>query len=195
MTPARDLADPPELAPDVLWRSLLPFRPERLILPRLRGAPHIPLSVRAVPAMLEQRARDVGHLAAGDVPELQHPCAAREVLALVLHVPQGRAFASAAALGRLEQPELAELTRATLEALADICPTYGRSNPRRWREALTAGAKHGSNLNEALTLAACVDVTLGGLVPRPDRYWGCPFHELLDGHWLAYQAARDAVKK
>jgi hypothetical protein len=38
----------------------------------------------------------------------------------------------------------------------------------------------------------------GATIPRPDRYWGCPIVDLLDGHWMAFRAARavylDAIK-
>ncbi len=192
---ARDLADPPDLSPERLWRSLLPLRPERRILPRLRGASHIPLIVRAIPAMAEQLARDAGHQAAGDVEQLRDKLAAREVLARVLHTPAGLAFPSAAAMGALDEHELAEIARATYEALADIAPTCARSNGARWREQLVLGARHPSNISEAGALAACVDLTHEKILPRPDRYWGIPYIQLLDGHWMAFQAAREALKK
>lgn len=190
----RDLADPPDLAPEILWRSLLAFRPSAPISPRLRGAEHIPLSVCAVTSMAEARARDAGHLAAID-EDRRADLAAREVLALVLHTPTGRAFPSSAALARLEEHEVADLAGHAFRALADICPTYYRSNAKRWGEVLVAGARHPSNLAEASSLAACLDPTMGGPIPRPDRYWGRPFAELLDGHWFAWNAAREAMKR
>ena len=192
---ARNLADPPDLPPERLWRSLLPLRPERRLRARLRDAAHIPLIVRAIPAMAEQLARDAGLEAAGDVEQLQERLADHEVLIRVLHTPAGLAFPSLAALGALESHELAPLTRETRAALADISPTTARSNGRAWREALTAGARHADNVAEADVLASCVDVTPnGGFLPRPDRYWGIPLSALLDGHWMAYQAARDVAK-
>ena len=192
---ARDLADPPDIPPERLWRSLLPLRPERRIQLRLRGAPHIPLIVRAIPAMAELLARDAGHAAGGDVEQLQGVLAAREVLSLVLHTPAGRPFPSSAAMRGLDEHELAQLTRAAYDALADIAPTCARSNGKVWREQLLLGAKHDSNISEAGALATCVDLTPEKSVPRPDRYWGVPLIQLLDGHWMAYQAARDALRK
>lgn len=195
---ARDLADPPDLAPEILWRSLLPFRPQRPLPTRLRGAPHIPLFVRAVPALQEALARDAAHCVAGAAERpggARGARLAREILALVLHTPEGRAFPSAEALGVLEAPELDVLARDALQVLADIAPTCARSHTGHWLDMLREGAKHPENRAEASTLAACVDLTPVGPVPRPDRYWGGPFHQLLDGHWLAYQAARDAFAK
>jgi hypothetical protein len=188
---ARDFADPPDAPPELVWRSLLPLRPERPIPTRLRGVEGVPLRVRAVTGMAELLARDA---AQGALEHARAGVAAREVLALVLHAPSGRAFPTAAAVGRLEQHELGALARETYAALGEICPTYARSNVKRWLEVLTEGARHPSNLDEASVLASCVDVTPAAVVPRPDRYWGGPLSQLLDGHWLAYRAARDALK-
>jgi hypothetical protein len=191
---ARKLADPPDVAADVLWRSLLPLRPERAIPTRLRGIAHAPFLVRAVPAMALALADDAGRRAAGGVDELQSARAAGEVLSLVLYTTQGRAFPTAAALGRLDGAELAELARDAFAALAEVCPTYARSNTDRWSEVLRDGAGHPSNLLEAVALGSCVDVgPAGGGIPRPDRYWGVPLRELCDGHWLAFRAARDVL--
>jgi hypothetical protein len=145
--------------------------------------------------MAEARARDAGVVAAGDREHLRELLGDREVLALVLQTPQGRAFPSSAALARLEEHELDELVMHAFRALADVAPTYARSSAKRWGEKLIEGARHPSNIVEAASLAACVDATLGGPLPRPDRYWGQPFAELLDGHWMAFQAAREALEK
>jgi hypothetical protein len=138
---ARDLADPPpDVAPAALWRSLLTPRPVRVLSTRLRGAEHLPLLVRAVPAMAEARARDA---AAQLVEHARDDAAARELLALVLYTrtPDAPAFRNAAALDALESHELAALLRETLAALADIAPTRARSNRKAWSEVLRAGAR------------------------------------------------------
>lgn len=187
-----DLGDPPSLPPERLWRSLLPLRPLHPLPCRLRGAEHVPLFVRPVPALAEALARDAAELL--DVEQLRHRAVAQEILALVLHTRRGPAVTNPADLEELDEPEVRRLVREVTWALADCAPTYGRSNVAAWRTALRAGAAHPSNLAEANVLASCIDEGFATIVPRPDRYWGVPLRELLDGHWMAYRAARDALK-
>jgi hypothetical protein len=190
----RDPREPPPLPAAVLWRSLLPRQLQRPILYRLRAAEATPLFVRAAPAMAEALSHDAGERAAGVVEALLDTTTALELLSLVLHTPRGRAFPSAGDLAELEEHEIRELASQTRAVLADIAPTTARSNVASWRAELERGAEHPSNIHEASVLATCVDVTPGGILPRPDRYWGLPLCELLDGHWLAWQAARTAMK-
>ena len=192
---ARSPADPPDLAPEVLWRSLLPFRPRRALSFRIRGADHIPLYVCAIPAMQEALARDAGTFVARDNESLRTSIAAREVLAMILHDPSGRAFPSVAGMMRMDEHELGALAGEAFQVFGAICPSYARSNIAAWKQVLEEGARHPENLAEAAALASCIDATMGGPIPRPDRYWGCPVNQLLDGHWMCWNAARDAMKK
>ncbi|HEX8794126.1 MAG TPA: hypothetical protein VF765_24455 [Polyangiaceae bacterium] len=195
----RNLAEPPDVPPERLWRSLLPRRPERRLRFRFDVAPSLPLFVRPVPSAAEAAARD--ELAS--VPDvLRDELEVRSLVALVLHTPAGLAFADAEALGALEAHELAELDAEVATALADIAPTLARSNMDAWGRALREGAEHLSNASAAAALASCVDVTAYAsgrewhvqTRPRLDRYWGLPTAEILDGHWMAFQAARQAMK-
>jgi hypothetical protein len=190
---SRDFTQPPEaLPPERLWRSLLPARPFRALRLRLRGAERVQLIVRPVTAMGEALARDAG--AALEVEQLRYAAAVRELLALVVHTQRRRAFATAADLAALEDHELAALEREVMGALSDIAPTYARSDVDAWSTVLQVGAAHPSNLSEASAIASCIALSSGSVVPRPDRYWPLSISELLDGHWMAWNAARAAVK-
>jgi hypothetical protein len=144
--------------------------------------------------MVEALARDAGASASADVEPLGVTFGALEVLALVLHTPRGRAFAGADELGELEKDELLLLLSEVGAVLAEIAPTYIRSNASAWLHVLQLGAAHPTNLAEAQILASCVDIAGTACVPRPDRYWGVPFSQLLDGHWMAWHAARLVMK-
>jgi hypothetical protein len=196
----RLLTDPPDLPPEVLWRSVLPLRPQRRIDYRIRGVEHIPLIVRAIPAMTEAVAWDSGSMQyppddLSSTAELRERVAVTAILYEALWTPRGRAFPSVEDLGSLSDDEIRELSDEVVQVLSDICPSQRRSDLRRWSDVLKEGAAHPSNLAEASVLACAVDVLQGGgQLPRPDRYWGAPFSQLLDGHWLAFQAARDVMK-
>lgn len=182
---------PVSIAPERLFRSLLPLRPEARIDYRIRCAPSIPLLVRAIPAHEEDAAID----AALDAPE--EICGSRaqlEIVARYLWTPSGRAFEDADAVGQLDDDEVGMLADAVAEAVGRIAPTYARSDADAWGKALEAGARVLSNIGTCLALASCVDVTPGGRIGRPDRFWGCPTGQLLDGHWMLLRAAQRALE-
>lgn len=194
----RDLADPPDLRPEVIWRSLLPFRPERAIRYRIRGAESVPLIVRALTASSEALALDASAALYPDEAEtdLRAQAGAMEVLARALWTPSGPAFASVREMAALVDDEIRDLADEVREVLADICPSGRRSDLVRWSQVLLEGAAHPSNLGDAHALSCCVDpIYGGGLVPRPDRYWGAPFSELCCGHWLLFTSARKATER
>lgn len=196
----RLLTDPPELPPEVVWRSLLPLRPQRRISYRIRGAEQIPLHVTAIPAAVEAVAWDYGAVAyppddLGTSSELRERAGSMAILSEVLWTPKGRAFPTVSHMGDLDDDELRDLCDEVFIVLSDICPNMRRSDGRAWAEFLRAGAAHPSNRGEASVLACSIDLGYGGAqLPRPDRYWGVPLNELLDGHWMIYQAARDVLK-
>jgi hypothetical protein len=158
---------------------------------RIRCAPEIPLIVRAIPSQEETAAID----AAMDAPEeIRGSRAQLEIVARYLWTPDGRAFDDAAEVGRLDDDEVDALADAVAAALGCISPTYARSDVDAWARALEAGARGLGNIAAAAALSSCVDVTPGGRISRPDRYWGCPTGQLLDGHWMLTRAAQRAME-
>ena len=186
------LAGPPrDLPPERLFRLLLAWRPSR---PLRRLVAALQLRVRALSPIEEAEALDLAE--EEELPELRASRAQREILFRALHLGDAPAFASAEEVGLLSGAALAELAGEVAQALNTIAPTYARSDVGAWRKALAAGAERVGNLSTTFTLASCVDVTpAGGHLPRLDRFWGRPAGELLDGHWLAYEAARTVMEK
>lgn len=115
------------------------------------------------------------------------------VIAESLHTEDGeRVFKTPREAGLLTQAEFLEMARAVMGTLAIINPTVRRIDWHAWERALVEGAR--INGFESEQLSACVDMSIGmaghSTVPRPDRYWGVPFSQLLDGHWLLFWASR-----
>lgn len=109
-----------------------------------------------------------------------------------------RVFRSGRELERSVEPrEYGKLVSSVLRALQIISPHYGHIDSASWERRLLEGAE--SNSSIAISMGMCVDVAagLGGTLkwPRPDRYWGCAPRELLDGHWMAYRAARELYER
>lgn len=158
---------------------------------RIRCAPEIPLIVRAIPSQEEAAAID----AAMDAPEeIRGSRAQLEIVARYLWTPEGLAFGDASEVGRLGDDEVDALADAVADALGYIAPTYARSDTSAWAQALEFGARGLGNIAAAAALASCMDVTQGGRISRPDRYWGCPTGQLLDGHWMLMRAAQRAME-
>lgn len=187
----RAAAPPGDEPPERLFRALAARRPERP-LPRLVAGHR--LTARAVPAREEWAAEDAA--ASEEVEELRPSLLQRQILWRVLRLGDGPAFASPDEVGALDGAALASLVADVGAALWRIAPTYARSDVEAWARVLERGAAHPSNVADAVALASCVDMTPGGgVVPRLDRYWGCPVVELLDGHWMVWRAARTAVER
>jgi len=171
---------------------LLDPHPERSLTCRVNGAEDVPLRVRALRGIDKALVEDETARA----PEAARDGAfIRGLVAAALWTPEGPAFSSSEAVGALPHPELLELGRHVAEALCVCSPMYCGSDVRAWERTLEEGALTGGNWHETLALASCVDVSLAGIIPRPDRYWGVPLKRLLDGHWMVYRAARAAVEK
>jgi hypothetical protein len=141
----------------------------------------------ALPAREEAEAVDA---AMGAPEEVRGSRIAGEVIARALLADGRTAFSSAEEVGLLDQAEFDALWSETLTALVAISPSYARSDVAAWRATLEEGAKHRSNLHDALVLGASADFGWGTTVYRPDRYWGLATCDLLDGHWMAFAAAR-----
>ncbi len=186
---------PRDVAPEMLWRSLLPLQPEQALRYRFDVAPGLRLLVRALPGLFFAQASDEAAAVARD-----DSSPLRRVIAECLHSRSGgRVFASEDEVAELYQPELAALATAVLEALDIICPRSGRSDRKAWEDRLLEGARHPSNTMLVSALSGCADplITPKGVhwMPHPERYWGVPVCQLLDGHWLAFEAAMAAVGK
>jgi hypothetical protein len=178
---------PGDVPPARLFRALLQRHPERALRYRIPGAEAYPLRVRAV------RAAEIGLLldaAEEGVEELRGSRVSTGLLAHCLWTGTAPAFGHADELGALSSPVVGDLWDEAVRALGAISPTYNLSEYGAWGSALEEGARAGGNLHDAFTLAGCVDVSMGSVTPRPERYWGCSPAELLDGHWMIFRASR-----
>lgn len=115
---------------------------------------------------------------------------ASEVMARCLWAGEGPAFSNASEVGLLDEGQFSALWAEASTALAHISPTYARSDADEWARVLERGARHPTNMHDAMVLAACIDSGFHHTVYRPDRYWGVATRDLLDGHWMAFRAAR-----
>jgi hypothetical protein len=193
---------PPDVSPDRLWRGLLGTfrldgtldpRPSRVLAYRLPMADKVPLTVRAVPSLMLAEAWDAA--ACPEAPKVEQRRALRSVVAAVLWA-QGEPFPGGL-LGDLPGPVFEALAETTVDTLNAICPTFSRIDGDAWQRALKEGAAHPSNRRRAANLALCADPLVGQKlfwIPRPERYWGIPVGDLLDGHILAQEAAVAARK-
>lgn len=183
---------PEDVAPERLFRLLLPLRPIAAIDYRIRCAPDVPLLVRALNTAEEAEALD---RAADGPEELRSSRAELEVLARCLWTPSGPAFDGTDLLGRLDEAEVSTLAREAATVLNRIAPVYGRADLDKWKLTLERGARHVSNISTILAMGECwapVPLTKARM-PHPDRYWGVPVRGLLDGHWMAFRAAEAAL--
>lgn len=85
-----------------------------------------------------------------------------------------------------------------IDALNRIGPSYQRPPSIRcdidaWQSALERGAE--ANPSITLSLGTIFEGGVDRLVSVPERYFNVPRAELLDGHWMAYRAAREVIEK
>jgi hypothetical protein len=101
-------------------------------------------------------------------------------------------FSGVTDAGMLEQAEFASLADGVLSALSIVGPVSGQIDWPAWERVVCDGARRCGYESEQVAMSSDVAVGFAGLVrsPRPDRYWGVPLSELLDGHWLTYWACR-----
>jgi hypothetical protein len=184
---------PGDVAPERLFRLLLPLRPTMALAHRIRCAPQVPLLVRALSHAEEVEALD----SVAEAPaEIRGSRTELEILARCLYTPSGRAFDGPGLLGRLDEADVAALAQEAASALNRVVPTYGRADLDAWGLALEKGARHPSNFSTALAMETCWDPVplTKARVARPDRYWGVGVRKLLDGHWMAFRAASAALE-
>jgi len=104
------------------------------------------------------------------------------------------AFSSARDAAYLDTEAQQTLLAHAVAALDVVCPLYRRIDIDAWELAMKRGANALPSV--ARGFISCVDIipTMGREPMRrdhPERYWGRPPCELLDGHWLAFRAAAD----
>jgi hypothetical protein len=133
--------------------------------------------------------------ARAEAPELlRATLIAADTTALALHEGAAPVFADGDELLRMfTEREATALMHAALDALAVISPSFRTIDEEAWERRLAEGAKMGSNVEQAIALAACVDGDLRHGIPRPERYFGLPAGQLTDGQRLVFRAARRAV--
>lgn len=182
------LGPPAGVSAAKLFRMVLLERPESPIDLRLSGCEDISLSVRAITASEESSCFDVTSSLLEEARLLRSQ---RELISRCLYANGERAFSLQEEISSLAEEEISVLANAVARELDSICPTYVRSDWKAWTNKLEEGARDRSNTNVAISLSYCFDAGYGGrLIPRPDRFWGVPFNELLDGHWMCLRAAR-----
>jgi hypothetical protein len=198
------VSPPTDIAPDRLWRSLLGTprsdgtldpRPSKRLAYRLPFAPTLAMTVWAVPSLVLASAWDLAECP--EVPAVEGRRAMRTIIATTVWAGTAPIFPSQEVVGRLPAEVWEGLSEAALTVLGAICPTYRTSDVRAWHERLKEGAADETNIARARALAECMDLHLAAKgpiwIPRPERYWGIPVGHLLDGHRMAFAAARAAT--
>lgn len=154
------------------------------------------LSVRGLTALEDAAAGDVDPTLPEEVRRSE---VARRLIASWLLAGGRPAFASAEEVAELTEPEVFGLWRAARAASDIVSPQYRTAHRDAWHDALTAGAKHRTNIALTNTIGFSTDlvVGLGGAVcvSAPDRYFGVPYAELTDGQLMAYEAAKKVLDK
>lgn len=97
----------------------------------------------------------------------------------------------------LSASEVRTLEKEIFERLPDYSPMYRLVDHNTWGRVLQAGAA--SLWYIASRLAMSVDVSYGPnvvtTIPRLDRFFGCATRELLDCHWMAFNASREIYER
>lgn len=174
MTPG---SPPADVEPAALVLALSEWRPRQALTVRLEAAPDVPLWAQAAPG---------ADLARAGTPE---------ALAAICVVDEsGAAVLGPDTIGHLLAPEWRALQRELWPALHRICPTYGRCNERSWIDTLKIGFRANRAIEQQMRW--CFDVVRLSkvmLVPRPDRFFGRPACEVLDGHLMMFAALRELL--
>jgi hypothetical protein len=187
-------APPADLAPEDLFATLIAApRPSTPLREPPSWAHGLDLYVRAISAREDAAVRA---RVAQEPPHARERAIVDSIIIAALWTPTGPALRSPPDLDGLEVQEAADLARAVFEGLDRIAPTYARSDGKTWSLALQAGARHPQNLQTAISLALCVDMTAwGSALPRPDRFFGMPIGDMTDGQWMAFRAARTVLEE
>lgn len=184
--------DPKICPPSELFAAFLDPRPRRALPVEISGVGRFELFV---PVLSSRRWVEI-HRRLAAAYERKDPRADAEYLAGLLVDSDGEPALSADSILDLYEHEIAALSGDAARALATISPTQANADGRLWIAVLVEGAKAPENLQDALSLGGCCDVSWGygaGAVhvrDEPEVFYGLPRRELLDCHWFAYHAAR-----
>lgn len=175
---------PPQLAPEVLFRRMLEWRPSEEISCLSGNA-----RVQGITALQELAIIDRALAAPKEVQEHRLLCG---LIAACVRSDGDLLFATPEDVGELYEDEIGKIGEAVTGALERVSPSYVRSDWREWKRVLLAGARHASNAHIAYTLSACFDPVAMSerVIPRPERFWNAAPVDLLDCHYMAFRAAR-----
>ena len=168
---------PADLEPARLFLTLAQWRPRQALTVRLEAAPDVALWAQAAPGADLARA--------GTTEALASLCVVTE---------SGEPVLTPDVVGCLLAPEWRALQRELWPALDRICPTYGRSNERAWIDTLKIGARQNRAIEQQMR--GCFDIVKLAktmLVARPDRFFGKPACEALDGHLMMFRAVQELL--
>jgi hypothetical protein len=187
---------PPEHIPAAALFRLMLETPGPTLQLQLRLPGLGPLHVRAISSSRIAQAIDYGRT----LPRgLEDSGASAAVIAASLYHEGGRVFACGDEVLDLPDTTFNAIASAVVSAMDSICPTYGRCDPNAWHRKLCEGAKDASNAVPTRALGGCYDVIVAGKASRvlehPDRFFGMPLRDMLDGHWMAYGAARAVIEE
>jgi hypothetical protein len=118
-----------------------------------------------------------------------------ELIAASVIDGKGTRLLNRSSIGKLSPREFDLLWMSVRAALTTAFPSLGLTDLAAWRPVLSQGANDPSNLVLTHALGGCVDFGFGGISERPDRFFGVPLNQLVDAHWLAFWAAREAFTK
>jgi hypothetical protein len=168
---------PPDVDPSALFLTISEWRPRQAIAARLDAAPDVPLFAQAATSAALARAASPG-----------------AQVAICLVTEAGEPVLTAEMVGLLGATEWRALHRDVSAALARICPLIGSPGEGAWIDALKLGARGQRAI--VSQMRTCFDLTpLSKLVltPRPDRFFGRPACEVLDGHLLMFRALKELL--
>lgn len=165
---------PKDLTPAEVFALLAPLWPTVPTGFRFQADPSVPLAVRAVKATTIERC-----IMTRSAHELVH---------LALFTESGdRVFSSPAGVLRMRPWEFRDARLAVWEGLSRCCPTYKFHDIGAWQRAIDEGSKLNHSTCNAMIMSFDRQIVPGigaQFSPRPDRFWGVPWVELLDGHLL-----------
>ena len=109
-----------------------------------------------------------------------------------------KAFSSYQSVKKISKTEYDKLKEEVFNHLLEISPIYNFIDLADWYNKLKEGAKHTSNYTIVQGLgSACDLISLPDRVifkDKPEEWFDIPRKELIDCHWIAYQAARKVYK-
>lgn len=180
------IGPPAEVSPAKLFRLL--SRAPRPVVPlaaRFAFAPHLQLHCRALHPREWAEWEDDGH----DIETV--------VLTHALCDDDGTPLLDRERVFLLSEAERSIFT-AVIAALNIIGPSFARPpvlaiNVDSWMATLRAGAAENPSI--LWSMGTIYEASEWRIVETPERFFGLPRHELLDGHWIAYRAARAVVEE